>query len=104
LEPQDFSAVCKLKSFNKAGHMQAGYFIIAILGCADGSTTACTPVMTVPTHYSTEAECVAATRETLLKHTDFDFPSLFAQCRPAKPSTSADRDSDQKSKAETRRG
>jgi hypothetical protein len=70
--------------------MEAGYFIIAILGCADGST-ACTPVMTVPTHYATEAECVAATRETLLKHSDFDFPSLFAQCRPGAPRVSADR-------------
>ena len=84
--------------------MEAGYFIIAILGCADGSTTACTPVMTVPTHYATEAECVAATEATLLKHTNFDFPSLFAECRPSTVRASADREPEQKSKSETRRG
>ena len=36
------------------------YFVIAILGCADGST-ACTPVMTVPTRYESEKACEAAT-------------------------------------------
>jgi hypothetical protein len=83
--------------------MQAGYFLIAILGCADGSTD-CTPVMTVPTHYATEAACVAASREALLAHSDFDFPSLFAQCRPANPRAAADREPVPKSKTEARRG
>lgn len=83
--------------------MEAGYFIIAILGCADGST-ACTPVMTVPTHYATEAACVAATRETLLKHNDFDFPSLFAECRPGAARASADREPEAEAKNAIRRG
>lgn len=83
--------------------MEAGYFIIAILGCADGST-ACTPVMTVPTHYATEAACVAATREALLKNSDFDFPSLFAECRPGASRSSADREPESKSGKGTRRG
>jgi hypothetical protein len=60
--------------------MEAGYFIIAILGCADGSSQ-CTPVMTVPTHYATEAECEAATPAAVMAHTNFDFPSLLAECR-----------------------
>lgn len=83
--------------------MEAGYFIIAILGCADGST-ACTPVMTVPTHYATQAACVAATRGALLANNDFDFPSLFAECRPANPRASVDRDAKPESKSDTRRG
>ena len=83
--------------------MEAGYFLIAILGCADGST-ACTPVMTVPTHYATEAECVAATQGALLANSNFDFPSLFAECRPAKARAAADREPEPKTSSETRRG
>ena len=58
----------------------ASYFIIAILGCADGSV-ACTPVATVPTHYSTAAACSAATGDALIANSDLDFPSLSAECR-----------------------
>jgi hypothetical protein len=58
----------------------ASYFIIAIFGCADGSA-ACTPVATVPTHYTTQAACTAATNEALLANSDLDFPSLSAECR-----------------------
>ena len=60
--------------------MEAGYFIIAILGCADGST-ACTPVMTVPTRYESQQACEAATVATLTANSNFDYPSLLAQCR-----------------------
>jgi hypothetical protein len=83
--------------------MEAGYFLIAILGCADGSTD-CTPVMTVPTHYATEAACAAATTGALLAHNNFDYPSLFAECRPAASRTSADREPESKTKTESRRG
>ena len=58
----------------------ASYFIIAILGCADGSA-ACTPVATVPTHYSSAAACSAATGDALIANSDLDFPSLSAECR-----------------------
>ena len=60
--------------------MGPGYFVIAILGCADGSA-ACTPVATVPTHYATEAACSAATGDALARNTDLDFPTLVAECR-----------------------
>ena len=58
----------------------AGYFIIAILGCADGSA-ACTPVATVPTHYASQAACSAATNDALIANSDLDFPTLSAECR-----------------------
>ena len=61
--------------------MGPGYFVIAILGCADGSA-ACTPVATVPTHYATHAACSAATGEALARNSDLDFPTLVAECRP----------------------
>ena len=69
--------------------MEAGYFIIAILGCADGSV-ACTPVMTVPTRYASQASCEAAAPAALLANTDFDFPSLLAECRPGAARASAE--------------
>ena len=60
--------------------MGPGYFVIAILGCADGGS-ACTPVATLPTQYASQAECSAATNAALELNTDFDFPTLRAQCR-----------------------
>lgn len=68
--------------------MGAGYFVIAILGCADGSA-ACTPVATVPTHYATEDQCVAATSEALVRNSDLDYPTLVARCRSVKAPMSA---------------
>ena len=62
--------------------MDAGYFIIAILGCADGSAS-CTPVATLATHYESEATCSAATQQALIDNSDLDFPRLLAECRPA---------------------
>ena len=63
--------------------MGPGFYIIAILGCADGFA-ACTPVATMPTRYDSRAACVAATDAALTANSDFDFPTLLAQCRPAK--------------------
>ncbi len=60
--------------------MGPGYFIIAILGCADGGT-ACTPVATLPARYESQAECRAATVSALEANSSFDFPTLLAQCR-----------------------
>ena len=60
--------------------MEPAYFVIAILGCADGGA-ACTPVATMPTHYANEAQCSAETNAALVKSTDFDFPTMMAECR-----------------------
>ena len=61
--------------------MGPGYFIIAILGCADGGT-GCAPVATVATHYVSESTCAAAAPEALIDNSDLDFPTLVAECRP----------------------
>lgn len=64
--------------------MGPGYFVIAILGCADGGT-ACTPVATLQTEYTTEAQCAAATGAALLDNSNFDFPTLVARCHKDQP-------------------
>jgi hypothetical protein len=63
--------------------MGPGFYIIAILGCADGSA-ACTQVATIPARYESRQACLAATDATLTANSDFDYPTLLAQCRPAK--------------------
>ena len=68
--------------------MGLGYFVIAILGCADGGN-ACTPVAILHTHYSSEAECTAATGAALIRNSNLDFPTLVASCR-AERSKAAD--------------
>jgi hypothetical protein len=55
-------------------------YVIAILGCADGSAT-CQPVATIPTQYESKAACSAATGTALAANSDFDFPTLVAECR-----------------------
>jgi acyl-CoA synthetase (AMP-forming)/AMP-acid ligase II len=60
--------------------MGPAYFVIAILGCADGGS-ACTPVTTLQTHYVSEAQCTAATGAALIDNSNFDFPTLVARCQ-----------------------
>lgn len=55
-------------------------YVIAILGCADGSA-ACTPVATMPARYESQASCSAATGAALAQSTSFDFPTIVAECR-----------------------
>ena len=69
--------------------MGPGYFVIAILGCADGGS-ACTPVATLQTRYATEAQCSAATGAALQENSNFDFPTLLARCRPGLAPKTAD--------------
>ena len=64
--------------------MGPGFFVIAILGCADGGS-ACTPVATLQTHYATEAQCTAATAAALMDNSNFDYPTLVARCHSASP-------------------
>jgi acyl-CoA synthetase (AMP-forming)/AMP-acid ligase II len=62
--------------------MGPAYFVIAILGCADGGS-ACTQVATLETRYASEAQCAAASGAALIENSDFDYPTLVANCRPA---------------------
>jgi hypothetical protein len=68
--------------------MGPAYFVIAIMGCADGGA-ACTPVATLPTEYATPAACAAETATALESNASFDFPTLTAQCRETRPTKAA---------------
>ena len=69
--------------------MGPGYFVIAILGCADGGSN-CTPVASLETRYASEAACSVATPAALEANNNFDFPTLVARCRAGKPTAAAE--------------
>ncbi len=71
--------------------MGPGYFVIAIMGCADGSA-ACTQVATMPTRYESKVACAAAAPTTLAANATFDFPSLLAECQSMRRPASATKD------------
>jgi len=83
--------------------MGPGYFIIAILGCADGST-ACTPVATVPTRYESQAACSAGIGDALAARNDFDFPTMVAECRQSASPAAASNERPQPVRASVQRG
>lgn len=83
--------------------MGPGYFVIAILGCADGGS-ACTPVATLQTRYENAAQCSAATAAALERNNDFDFPTLVARCRPGSAATSLQAQRERPVPAGARRG
>ena len=83
--------------------MEPAYFVIAILGCADGGS-ACTPVATLPTHYENAAQCSAETNAVLQRSTDFDFPTLMAECRAGSAPASAAAEEQRPIPAAARRG
>lgn len=64
--------------------MGPAFFVVAILGCADGAGASCTPVATMPTRYESRAACLAATAAELDNAGEFDFPTIVAECRQAK--------------------
>lgn len=68
--------------------MGPGYFVIAIMGCADGGSS-CTQVATLQTRYESAAQCSAATSAALQANNNFDFPTLVARCRPGSAATPA---------------
>lgn len=83
--------------------MGPGYFVIAILGCADGGTS-CVPVATLQTHYATAHECSAATAAALEANAAFDFPTLVARCRAGTGAATADAQRDKALPGHVRRG
>jgi hypothetical protein len=84
--------------------MGPGYFVIAILGCADGGVGACTPVATLQTRYATEEQCVSATGPALEANNNFDFPTLVARCRAGAAPLSADADHEVSPPVDARHG
>jgi hypothetical protein len=83
--------------------MGPGYFVIAILGCADGGGS-CTQVATLQTRYDNAAQCSAATTAALEANSNFDFPTLLARCKPGSGDLSAQAGRERPIPASARRG
>jgi hypothetical protein len=62
--------------------MQTLLYVMAIMGCGE-SDAACREVRIDPQTYRSEATCRAATGAALARHTDLEFPTVVARCRPA---------------------
>lgn len=60
--------------------MGSVFYVMAILGCGDGST-ACQEARVEPVQYRTVAECQANLPEALVRNTDLSFPTISASCR-----------------------
>jgi hypothetical protein len=83
--------------------MGPAYFVIAILGCADGGSS-CTPVATLPARYASAYECSAATTRALERNNNFDFPELLARCEGSVAPAAADARRKQSTPERDRRG
>ena len=60
--------------------MEPIFYVMAILGCGDGSA-ACTEARIEPVHYQSAAQCRAALPTVLARHTDLEYPTVAANCR-----------------------
>jgi hypothetical protein len=67
--------------------MGPGIFLIAILGCGD-SDASCRTVRLLDAPYRTRAECLAASEAALAKNADAPYPTIVAQCLPARQAAS----------------
>ncbi len=65
------------------------YYMLAVLGCGEGET-ACQQVAVADAQFTSVAACQAASEDTLMRHSDADFPVVVAQCRKAGQQASAE--------------
>lgn len=70
--------------------MGPAYFVLAIMGCGDGSA-ACQLVREEERVYRSEVECIADTETALSNATDLSFPEIMADCRSISPEMAAAR-------------
>jgi len=78
-------------------------YVIAILGCADGSAQ-CAQVATGPARYESLGACSAAAPAALVANSDLDFPTLRAECRSAADPAAATLDPGASTPGDVRRG
>lgn len=62
--------------------MEPILYVMAILGCGE-SDAPCREVRVAQQSYRSEAACLAATEDALMRADDLVFPSIVARCRPA---------------------
>lgn len=64
--------------------MDPVFYVMAILGCGDGSTD-CREARIEPARYATAQECQAALPQGLARNTDLSFPVIAGSCRASGP-------------------
>jgi hypothetical protein len=64
--------------------MHPVFYVIAILGCSDGSQ-ACQQQRVEPIRFASPAQCRAAMPAALQRNTDLDFPMIEAMCQASGP-------------------
>ena len=64
--------------------MEPVFYVMAILGCGDGSSQ-CTTARIEPAHYASVQQCQAALPLALERNTDLSFPTIAANCRASGP-------------------
>lgn len=60
--------------------MEPVFFVMAILGCGDGSSQ-CREARVEPNHYASVQQCQAQLPAALARNTDLSFPTISATCR-----------------------
>lgn len=60
--------------------MDPFFYVMAIMGCGDGST-ACAEARVEPVHYQSIQACQAAMPAALQRNTDIAYPVVTASCR-----------------------
>ena len=64
--------------------MEPVFFVMAILGCGDGSTD-CREARLDSARYATAAQCRAELPAGIARNTDLSFPVIAASCRASGP-------------------
>jgi hypothetical protein len=65
---------------SKEQAMEAVFFVMAIMGCADESA-GCAQARVEPVRYATVQQCQAAMPAALARNTDLSYPVISAACR-----------------------
>lgn len=60
--------------------MEPLYFVMAIMGCGDGSVN-CAQARVEPLHYQSISACQAAMPSALARNSDLSYPVISATCR-----------------------
>lgn len=64
------------------------FYVMAILGCSDGSME-CAELRSEPVRYQSVAACQAAMPRALERHSDLAYPTIAASCRATAPRLAA---------------
>lgn len=69
--------------------MEPLVYVMAIMGCADGSA-GCTQARVEPVRYASIGACQAAMPAVLMRNSDLNFPEIAANCQAVRSSSIAE--------------